>query len=291
MRSTGIFGSVVAVAVSVLATSCGSDANTGNTSAVGGGAHTGSGGANTTTQASGGNTISTSASGGATSAIVSRVARLARAVQPAVRLPQAARAAAVVVQARVARWPPAVMVADGTYYNDQCCFDFGNAETQGISAGPHGSMHAIYLGNCTFWNKGAGSGPWIMADLESGLFNTTGAVGATNNNDPSMPYPFVTAMTKNDSAGKTSGPFTLKGANAQTGTLAVYWDGARPTGYDAMQKQGAIVLGIGGDTGSGARGNFFEGAMRTVTRRRRLTMPSKPTSSPPHTRNRTPNIS
>jgi len=153
------------------------------------------------------------------------------------------------------------MVADGTYYNDQCCFDFGNAETTGISAGPKGSMHALYLGNCTFWNKGAGSGPWIMADLESGLFNTTGAVGATNNNDPSMAYAFVTAMTKNNAAGKMPGPFTLKGGNGQSGMLTTFWDGARPTGYDVMVKQGAIVLGIGGDTGSGARGNFFEGAM------------------------------
>jgi non-reducing end alpha-L-arabinofuranosidase len=153
------------------------------------------------------------------------------------------------------------MVADGTYYNNQCCFDFGNAETSGIQAGPKGSMHAIYLGNCTFWNKGAGSGPWIMADLESGLFNTTGAVGATNSKGLSMPYAFVTAMTKNNSVGKTPGPFTLRGANAQSGTLITFWDGARPTGYEVMQKQGAIVLGIGGDTGSGASGKFFEGAM------------------------------
>ena len=100
-----------------------------------------------------------------------------------------------------------------------------------------------------------------LADLESGLFNTTGTVGATNSKDLSMPYAFVTAMTKNNSAGKTPGPFTLRGANAQSGTLSTFWDGARPTGYDVMQKQGAIVLGIGSDTGSGASGNFFEGAM------------------------------
>lgn len=153
------------------------------------------------------------------------------------------------------------MVADGTYYNDQCCFDFGNAETQGMAAGPKGSMHAIYLGVCKFWNKGAGTGPWIMADLESGLFNMDGTVGATNSKALSMPYAFVTAMTKNNSAGKKPGPFTLRGANAQSGTLTTFWDGARPTGYETMVKQGAIVLGIGGDTGSGAAGKFFEGAM------------------------------
>jgi len=31
-------------------------------------------------------------------------------------------------------------------------------------------MEAIYWGNSTGWSKGAGSGPWVMADIENGLW-------------------------------------------------------------------------------------------------------------------------
>ena len=154
------------------------------------------------------------------------------------------------------------MVADGTYYNGSCCFDFGNAETNNM-AGANGSMDAVYFGNAGSWDKGAGSGPWVMADMEDGVFSQGGSVGATNSNDLSLAYPFVTAILKNNSANATPGPFTLEGANAQSGTLNMIYSGARPSGYATMQKQGAIILGIGGDNSSGAKGNFFEGALTT----------------------------
>ena len=41
------------------------------------------------------------------------------------------------------------------------------------------------------------------------------------------------------------------------------WDGARPSGYSPMHKQGGIVLGVGGDNSSTAQGNFYEGVMTT----------------------------
>jgi hypothetical protein len=41
------------------------------------------------------------------------------------------------------------------------------------------------------------------------------------------------------------------------------YDGARPNGYAPMLKQGAIILGIGGDNSNGAAGEFFEGVMTT----------------------------
>ena len=37
--------------------------------------------------------------------------------------------------------------------------------------------------------------------------------------------------------------------------------GVRPHGYHPMKKQGAIILGIGGDNSDGAVGTFYEGAM------------------------------
>ncbi|WP_175609304.1 cellulose binding domain-containing protein, partial [Streptacidiphilus griseoplanus] len=42
-----------------------------------------------------------------------------------------------------------------------------------------------------------------------------------------------------------------------------YYNGARPnvSGYNPMKKQGAIILGIGGDNSHGATGTFYEGVM------------------------------
>jgi len=164
------------------------------------------------------------------------------------------------------------MVTDGTYFNGQCCFDFGNAEMQPV-AGGYGTMEALYFGNNNWWDKGVGTGPWIMADLEVGVYNMGGSSNysdankngnKTNNNDVSFAYPFVTAMLKGNSKNATNGgPFTLKGGNAQSGTLATVWDGAFPVGYFPMNRQGGIVLGVGGDNSGQSRGNFFEGVMTT----------------------------
>ena len=156
------------------------------------------------------------------------------------------------------------MVTDGTYVNGSCCFDFGNAETNPLK---YTSMDAIYFGTNNWWDVGAGSGPWIMADLENGVYNHGGATTSRvhlNSNAPSFAYPFVTALLKNNKAGATNGgPFTIKGGNAQSGALTTIWDGARPDGYGSLSKAGGIVLGIGGDNSSGAQGNFYEGVMTT----------------------------
>ena len=154
------------------------------------------------------------------------------------------------------------MIADGTYVNGACCFDFGNAEMDPLV---YTSMDAIYFGTNNWWDVGSGSGPWIMADLENGVYNHGGATTNRvhlNSNAPSMKYPFVTALLKTNKAGASNGgPFTIKGGNAQSGALTTMWDGARPDGYKSLGKAGGIVLGIGGDNSSGAQGNFFEGVM------------------------------
>lgn len=156
------------------------------------------------------------------------------------------------------------MVTDGTYVNGSCCFDFGNAETDPLK---YTSMDAIYFGTNNWWDIGAGSGPWIMADLENGVYNHGGATTSRvhlNSSAPSFAYSFVTALLKNNKAGATTGgPFTIKGGNAQSGALTTIWDGARPDGYGSLSKAGGIVLGIGGDNSSGAQGNFYEGVMTT----------------------------
>ena len=84
-------------------------------------------------------------------------------------------------------------VLDGTHYNGGCCFDYGNAETSSHDTG-NGHMEAIYFGDSTSWGSGSGSGPWIMADLENGLFS--GSSAGNNAGDPSISYRFVTAVVK-----------------------------------------------------------------------------------------------
>ena len=150
------------------------------------------------------------------------------------------------------------MVVSGTPYNSGCCFDYGNMETTSRDDG-EGTMEAVYFGSCTIWGKGADNGPWVMGDLENGLW--AGNVSPYDNNKP-LTYPFVTGMVKGDAAGKNH--WTIKSGNAQSGTLTTPFDGPRPSSrYIPMRKEGAIGLGTGGDNSNAATGNWFEGVMTT----------------------------
>ena len=83
-------------------------------------------------------------------------------------------------------------------------------------------MDAINFSSITAWGTGAGNGPWVMADLEYGVFaqNNTGK----NHNDPSQTTTYVTAMLKNN--GTTE--FALRGGDATSGTLGTYYKGGAP---------------------------------------------------------------
>lgn len=146
-------------------------------------------------------------------------------------------------------------VLDGTHYNGACCFDYGNAETSDTDTGD-AHMEAIYFGTSTAWGSGAGSGPWVMADLENGLFS--GASAGQNTADPSIPSSdrFLTAIVKGE-----SNLWAIRGGNAASGSLSTYYSGVRPTGYNPMKKEGALILGIGGDNSNGAQGTFYEGVV------------------------------
>lgn len=148
-------------------------------------------------------------------------------------------------------------VFDAKSYNGTCCFDYGNAELNGIDEG-HATMEALYFGASTQFQKGgAGSGPWVGADIEDGMFecDTPNAVCTTNTSITGMAY--VTGMLK----GKPGNTMVLKAGNAQGGKLETKWNGKRPTGYDPMKKQGAIILATGGDGSQGGTGIWFEGAI------------------------------
>ncbi|PBC75642.1 alpha-L-arabinofuranosidase B-like protein [Streptomyces sp. TLI_235] len=146
-------------------------------------------------------------------------------------------------------------IFDGTHFGGGCCFDYGDAETNNLDTG-NGHMEAVHFGDSTIWGTGAGNGPWVMADLENGLFS--GANVGHNANDPSVSHRFLTALVK-------GGPnqWVLRAGNAQSGGLSTYYSGPRPnaSGYNPMHKEGAIILGIGGDNSKSSSGTFYEGVM------------------------------
>jgi hypothetical protein len=165
-------------------------------------------------------------------------------------------------------------VLDGKSYSQWCCFDYGNAELSGIDKG-NATMEAIYWGADTqFGQSGGGSGPWVAADLENGLFEgyDNGSTMVASNGAVTG-FPYVTAMLKGQTAQScpagltSSGCFALKAGNATSGKLAYKWNagtnsyGARPPGYSPQKKQGAIILATGGDGSPTGTGVWFEGAM------------------------------
>lgn len=147
-------------------------------------------------------------------------------------------------------------VLDGTHYNGGCCFDYGNAEHDNDDNGA-GHMEALYFGLGTGFNTGAGSGPWILMDMENGLYSEDQLGTAVNPNDPTINYRFTHAIVK----GKQENHWAIRGGNAQSGTLGTFWSGPRPSGYYPMHKEGSIILGTGGDNSDWAQGTFYEGAM------------------------------
>ncbi|HEX5069458.1 MAG TPA: arabinofuranosidase catalytic domain-containing protein [Vicinamibacterales bacterium] len=150
-------------------------------------------------------------------------------------------------------------VINGLHYNNGCCFDYGNAETDSRDDG-NGTMETTYYGNATAWYHGPPPGPWIMTDQEN---NLVGCVNPPPDRTklcadlPSITWRFVTAMAKGEPHHWTS-----LGGDAQGGPLKIMFDGPRiDASYDPMRKQGAILLGNGGDNSVGSQGTFYEGAM------------------------------
>ena len=152
-------------------------------------------------------------------------------------------------------------VFNGQHFNNGCCFDYGNAETDSRDDGD-GTMETTYFGVSRGWYYGHGQGPWVMTDQENNL------VGCVND-DPNDKYcetlksqtaRFITAMAD----GEPHHWRSMSG-DAQQGGLDMLYDGGRirnpRNSYDPMRKQGAILLGNGGDNSNGSAGTFYEGAM------------------------------
>lgn len=152
------------------------------------------------------------------------------------------------------------MLADGTHYGTACCWDFGN-----VSPDPtrYGVMNTLFFGTA-FWGRGAGNGPWFMADYEAGVWAGGsnpgdpgwGALGDNappNPNNPSLPVPFAIGFLKTDPQ-----DWSLRMADLEANGLTTAYQGALPK---AMHNEGAIVIGVGGDNSNNSWGTFFEGAV------------------------------
>jgi hypothetical protein len=169
-------------------------------------------------------------------------------------------------------------VFGGTYTGSDCCFDFGNSEFHGTDDG-NGTMDALNFSRDCWDQCGPNGGPWVEADLENGMFMTgdttptpdfpTAFIGgsfesgdgfccAATSRNLAMPDPFVTAILNNPG----SRTFEIQGGNATSGGLTTFYNGPTPPGkgYSPMRKEGAIILGSGGDQGT-TDGEFFEGVM------------------------------
>jgi hypothetical protein len=148
-------------------------------------------------------------------------------------------------------------VINGRHFNSGCCFDYGNAEIDSRDDG-NGTMETAYFGDATPWYHGKPPGPWVMTDQENNLVGCVNPDGSKLCQDlPNIPWRFVTAIAKGEPHHWTS-----MGGDAQQGVLSVMFNGPRVNStYDPMRKQGAILLGNGGDNSDSSQGTFYEGAM------------------------------
>src|SRR3954463_14948132 len=100
-----------------------------------------------------------------------------------------------------------------------------------------------------------------MTDQENNLVGCVnpGSTSKVCSSLPSINWRFVTAMAKGEPHHWAS-----LGGDSQTGPLSTMFDGPRvDASYDPMRKQGAILLGNGGDNSNSSQGTFYEGVMTT----------------------------
>ena len=139
------------------------------------------------------------------------------------------------------------MVTSSNYVNGQCCFDYGSGENSHTDDG-NATMNAIEWGTACWFGGCTGTGPWVEADLENGMYHTnTGSNKDPNNSG--VHFPFVSAWEKNN--GTTN--FTLKYGNATSGGLTTAVLGRAAQRVLADEDDSSILLGTGGDNSTRRR--------------------------------------
>ena len=146
------------------------------------------------------------------------------------------------------------MLTSSNLTSGQCCFDFGQGETNDSDDG-NATMNAIYYGTDCWTGNCTGPGPWVGADIENGMYFSN--TGANPSAYPSENGTFVSAWEENN--GSTN--MTLQYGNGQSGGLIQTYSGALPSGgYNPMKIQSSIELGTGGDNTALGNGDFYEAA-------------------------------
>jgi hypothetical protein len=153
------------------------------------------------------------------------------------------------------------MLVDGTHWGTACCWDFGNVSTD---PNVYGTMNSLFFGT-GYWGRGAGEGPWFMADFEAGVWaggSSRGDPGWGSLNDtdqppnpanPSLGVPFAIGFLKTDEAN-----WALRMAELSAASVTTAYEGALPK---QLNNEGGIALGVAGDNSDNSWGTFFEGAI------------------------------
>jgi hypothetical protein len=147
------------------------------------------------------------------------------------------------------------MITSSNYVNQWCCFDYGSGENSHTDTG-NATMNAIEWGTACWFGSCVGTGPWVEADLENGMYHTNTGSNKDPNNQ-GVHFPFVSAWEKNNGTSN----FTLKYGNAASGGLTTPFSGPLPNGYSPMKTDSSLLLGTGGDNSVSGVGEFFEGAI------------------------------
>jgi len=158
------------------------------------------------------------------------------------------------------------MLADGTRTGPQCCWDFGIVGPDPMTYAP---MVTLFFGT-GFWGRGAGSGPWYGADLQTGVWmggsesgdegwgSFTEEPGPANADNPSLKVPYALGFLKT-----SGGPerYALRVADVATATsVKTAYAGDYPSGA-VMDHRGAVALGVAGDNSNNSWSTFYEGAI------------------------------
>jgi hypothetical protein len=162
------------------------------------------------------------------------------------------------------------MLADGTRNATACCWEFGNVTSK--PATEWRFVDALYFGTPSFGGKGAGTGPWFLADFESGLW-----AGGSRDGDPGSPNeglwigvdPIPRGNQKNPSLKvsfalgflkASSSSYAIRVADLSTASeLVTAYDGQLP--QIKLDHQGGIVLGVDASNANNSWGTFYEGAI------------------------------
>jgi hypothetical protein len=150
------------------------------------------------------------------------------------------------------------LLADGTRGGTGCCWEFGNSPP---TAQTFSDSMALLYGSGV-GARGAGDGPWFMADFRA-MISPGGSIGGEpppNPDNPSLNAKFALGFLKADPGTVAAeSRWALRMADVATASaLTTAYEGAMPLrGYS----DGAIVLGVSADNSNASWGTFYEGAI------------------------------